>query len=129
MKRLYLVTTLMLLTVVATGCQQGKWRLRGARCRPGMSMPTYAQPPVPSAPPASCNPAYPGPGYMQGSGYMPSEGMVSGGVVVQEFPTTPIDGQTQVLQRPIITSPAGNSFDDGDVIMVPGPEQGPLPNS
>jgi hypothetical protein len=146
MKRLTLVLTLITLTAAVTGCQQGRCRLRGAKCRPGMSMPTYAQPPAqPSAQPpgAPCNTGYPPPGYMPNAGYMPgggympsggygggysggympSEGTVSGDVVVQEFPTAPIEGQTQVLQRPII-----ESVDEGDVITIPGPEMGPLPN-
>ena len=73
MKRLYLVITVMLLTVVTTGCQCGRWRLRGAKCRPGMSMPTYAQPPAQSGRaslPRAIRPMPP-PGYMQSGGYMP----------------------------------------------------------
>ncbi len=145
MKRLYLVIPLMMLTVAVTGCQQGKWRLRGARCRPGMSMPTYAQPPAQApmgqapmgqAPmgQAPCNSGYGPPGYMQGGsymqsgGYIPNDGMVSGNVVVQEFPTSPIETQPQELQRPIISGPMVDSIDEGNVITVPGPEMGPLPN-
>lgn len=150
MKRLYLVLTLVLLMAVSNGCRTGRCRLRGAKCRPGMSMPTYTQPPgsVPAQPPVGpYNPGFPSPGcaptgfgYPPGYGcppagaYVPSGAFItgdettSGEVVVQEFPTTPIEGQTQVLQRPIIDSSVTES-DDGSVITVPGPEMGPLPNS
>ena len=87
MKRIYLVLTLVLLTVVASGCRHGKWRLRGAKCRPGMSMPTYTQPPaqMPApTPPAQCNNGYPSSGYVPGyppPGYPPSYGGGGGGYV------------------------------------------------
>jgi hypothetical protein len=141
MKWLSIILALVVLTT-ATGCQSGKWRLRGAKCRPGMSMPTYTQPPAQS-PGAPCNPGYPptgymppgylapgyvGPGYTQ-SGDMQGGNMMTGNVVVQEFPTTPIDESTQILQRPYISSPVTETPDEGAVITVPGPEQGPMPHN
>ena len=67
MKRFNLLVAFTVLIVVTSGCGQGKWRLRGAKCRPGMSMPTYAQPPAPppgapGAPGAPCNQGCPNPG-------------------------------------------------------------------
>ena len=72
-------------------------------------------------------------GYMESNEYTPSEGSMSGGnaevmsgnVVVQEFPTTTMDGQANVMQRPIIDSSMMTSGDDGSVITIPGPETGP----
>jgi hypothetical protein len=158
MKRLELVLLLMLVTAVATGCQSGKWRLRGARCRPGMTMPTYAQTSVPPPAAAPCNTAYPSPGYpptgypaagypspgfvpggnVQGGyvqgGYVQGDGIMPGETITSEnagevFPTNPIEeGQTQRLQRPYFDSPVVEG-EGGNVITIPGPETGPLPNS
>jgi hypothetical protein len=141
MKTLHWVVALGLLAVVSAGCQHGKWRLRGAKCRPGMSMPTYTQPQPPPqmGGQPQCNPGYPptgfvpqeyaSPGVMQSSGYVPEGNVVSGNVIMQEFPTTPIEDQTQVLQRPYVTSPVSEPTVTGsEVITVPGPEQGPLPS-
>jgi hypothetical protein len=63
-------------------------------------------------------------GFMQGEGFVPGATVTSDNVV-GEFPTSPIQGPTQVMQRPYIESPV---VEDGDVITIPGPETGPLPN-
>jgi hypothetical protein len=157
MKRLKLLFIILLATAVTTGCQHGRWRLRGARCRPGMTMPTYAQTTVPAVPGAAvaapCQPGYPAAsyppaglaptgyapggymmpgGYMPG-GYIPSEGFVPGETVtsdnaVGEFQTTPIPMDgTTEVQRPYFESPQAEGT-VGDVITVPGPETGPLPS-
>jgi hypothetical protein len=159
MKRFNLLLILVLVVVVTSGCQHGKWRLRGARCRPGLTMPTYAQNAVPAAPAtavaAPCAPGYapgypatsyppPGmaptgympngflPGGYPAGAYMPSEGFISEGPItsdgaVQGFQTGPIPAEGTEAQRPYIESaPLGTTT--SDVITVPGPEVGPLPN-
>jgi hypothetical protein len=104
-----------------------------------MSMPTYTQPPA-QAGAQQCNNGYAPNGFMpqgfvpqddmQSSGYVPEGNMMQGNVVMQEFPTTPIEEQTQVLQRPYMTSPVTEPATSGsDVITVPGPELGPLPSN
>jgi hypothetical protein len=65
---------------------------------------------------------------MQSSGYLPSGRMISGGEVIDEFPTVPIEEQTQVRNMPYVTSPTAASAEDGDVVTVPGPELGPMPS-
>lgn len=142
MKRMcwILIGTAVMLST--TGCQHGMFR-RGARCRPGLSMPSLglprlfnhqaAPPPAAVAQPgcnSGCNSggpvgpptqAYaPGP-YMTGEvGYPSGEFYVGEGApMVTEGP------MQQVQQRPIITGPSESPRVISD---VPGPESAPLPN-
>lgn len=107
-----------------------------APCNTGYPPPGYPASgyPVPGYPPAGYPPTgFSAGGIVPGSAYvtdgeMSTEGVSSGEVIMQEFPTSPIEGSTQVLQRPTVSSPILQSVDDGDVITVPGPELGPMPN-
>lgn len=125
MKRFNLAFILLLVVVVTSGCQHGKWRLRGARCRPGMTMPTYAQTGVPVAPPpaaaaaAPCAPGYttgyPPPGFAP-TGYMPG-GYMQGGYMPGGYPAGMYNPTEGFISDGTITS--------GDAVQ--GIETTPIP--
>lgn len=137
-KRQYLIWLLLLLIVPSLGCQNCLLRLRGARCRPSWSLPSWrgAQPEAPCAP--TCNstgcgstayspPVYGPPGpdyapYVQQGSVITSEGVP----VEQSSTGTPIE-----TNRPIITSGmmSAPTPADTNVLAVPGPETGPLPGN
>lgn len=132
-------TALMLST---SGCQHQMFR-RGARCRPGLGMPSLGLPrlfnhnttPPPAAAAPGCNSGCNSGGPMgpPNNAYMPGPYMggevsyPSGEVIVGESGPIETVGPMQVNQRPIITgSPASSS--SGVLSDVPGPESAPLPN-
>lgn len=129
MKTIHYLLLALLLTSATTGCQQCLSRFRGARCRPGIRLPTFQSPSAQRevAPcTTGCN-STTQPVYVQ-----PQVGMTSNGTIVNDIGydddwTGSTD--TQVRQRPIITS---GTIVQGvpsptDAVIIPGPESGPLP--
>jgi hypothetical protein len=137
MKRIFCLLTLLGLLTTSVGCQNCCSGLRGARCRTGLSTPSFRLPRLQSQPPAayanpSCNqpaqPVYMSPETMMSEHGAPMyEGPMSGGIVYEQGPVVPTDGSYQIRQRATIPSHIMDDSSTGNVITVPGPESGPVP--
>lgn len=139
MKKLFVVMILTMLVVGSTGCRNGLFRTRGAKCRsdagqsshfclPGMRQSQPAPPPT-YAPAPVCEPVC---GEVN---YVSDECCPEGGTSYQGFPTTPMDG-SQVMHSPVYSDEIVQGYSEGTVYTgsptaapytVPGPESAPMP--
>jgi hypothetical protein len=67
---------------------------------------------------------------MTNPGAMMTEPVQTNDVIVSEYPVGPIESDVQIQQRPIISTPVVDSTKQGDqLLVVPGPESGPIPGN
>ncbi len=126
MKRIFVLLILVGLVVPTAGCRLDCLRNRGARCRSSAPVPSFQMPRTFSQPSAygqECNQ----PVYVQPGGMSTGDSYSSGNVIMDQFPTGPIQTEGEMVQRPIVSSDVMNGIQEGSVITVPGPESAPLP--
>ena len=125
-----------------TGCQHRLFRLRGARCKPGLLNSLHlprlhgGAPETGGCSTGTCeSPMMGGPvmggQVMSGPGpMMSSEPMVTNDVIVGEYPGGPIEGgiPMQTTNRPIVSGPVVEGPSAG-MGSIPGPESAPLPGN
>lgn len=135
MKKIYVLLILTMLVVSSTGCRNGLFRTRGARCRndaapSGFCFPRRrgAQQEAPAPCPEPCPETY-GPPITYGP-YMSEECCPEDSVSAQGFETTPMVSGEHVMQRPVYSDEVVHSGSrSSSAYNVPGPEMAPLPPS
>lgn len=135
MKRLVLLMIFLVTAVSMTGCQSRGFGRRGAGGAQ-QSAPSYTpgfnsqqQMQVPGC--QGCNSGDQTGAVMMPEGAVISEGVQTGSINTQQFPTTPIieDGGHIVVDRQVVPGSMTMSNANGSISTVPGPESAPLPRS